>query len=158
MSLWPSHAVPLPEMHVRLAGSGEQVYHLMARLEGARIMEQDDASAVAEFSIVVGRFTFTTQERVWFDRAGQRLIFEQMRSPFFGVRRAREVFALSPLSDDATLLKVTGTLYTDWGLLGWAVTRFLVRPVWARVEARHLRQFQTHCQELFGHGEQPVVG
>lgn len=140
----------LPAQEWALKGQPEDVYALLAQIaEGGRILQRDQSSATVEFRLQIGRFSFTTLEQVTFDDQARQIQFKQLRSPFFSVRTATEMFQLSPAPGGTTTLLVTGALHAQWGLIGWIVTRLLVRRVWALTEARHLKQLADRCEALF---------
>lgn len=143
-----SGPISLSEQRVHVAAEPDRVYQQMTTFgQGPRVVERGDNQVIAEFPITVGRYQVTTRERITLDSAQRRLTFEQLRSPFFTVRTAREVFELSSSPTGGTDLTMRGTLWPQWGGAGWLVTRWLVRPYWDRIEASHLdhlrQQFAT---------------
>lgn len=146
--------IPLTEQRVVLASSPDQIYQSLTRFgPSPRIVERGDSYLIAEFPITVGRYRVTTRERITLDPTHRQLTFEQLRSPFFSVRTAREVFELGPAPNDTTVLTVRGTLWPQLGVFGWLVTRQLVRPYWDRIEARHLAQLSQEVDTVSGQGD-----
>ncbi|HVC33857.1 MAG TPA: hypothetical protein VNL16_10145 [Chloroflexota bacterium] len=138
-----SGPVSLAEQHVHLAPEPDRVYQQMTTFSpGPLIVERGENQVIAEFPITVGRYHVTTRERITMDPNQRRLTFEQLRSPFFSVRTAREVFELSTSPTGGTDLSVHGTLWPQWGIVGGLVTRWLVRPYWDRIEANHLEHLR----------------
>src|SRR5438128_1254660 len=90
------------------------------------------------FPVSVGWLRVTTLERVSLDSDRHRITFEQLRSPFFSVRTATEVFELSTLAGGATLVSLSPRL----GLFGWLVTRYIVRPRWDQIDGNFLRRLR----------------
>jgi hypothetical protein len=88
----------------------------------------------------VGWLRVTTLERVSLDPERHRITFEQLRSPFFSVRTATEVFQLSALTGGATLVSLNGSLSPRLGLFGWLVTRYVVRSRWDAIDGNFLRR------------------
>jgi len=144
-----SSSVALPDQSVLLRGTVEQVFNLLAALDGAVILYRDTTSAAAEFHIPVGRFRFITKERVTFDPEAHRIEFDQLQPPFHGVADAHEVFQLEPVDGGSTRLMVSAVLHSQGGVLGWLLTRWLVGYFWWKVERRHLDRLRERCEVLF---------
>ena len=104
----------------------------------------------AEFPVSVGWFRVTTLERVSLDPDRHRITFEQLRSPFFSVRTATEVFELSSLTGGGTLVRLKGNLSPRLGLFGWLVTRFVVRPHWDEIDGNFLRRLRKRIASAEG--------
>jgi len=143
-----SGPISLSEQHAHLAAEPDRVYQQMTTFDqGPRVVERGENQVIAEFPITVGRYHVTTRERITLDPDERRLTFEQLRSPFFSVRTAREDFELASSPTGGTDLTMRGTLWPQWGAVGWLVTRWMVRPYWDRIEANHLdhlrQQFAT---------------
>lgn len=130
--------IALAETRVVLQAMPDDVYRRLTTQEGPRIIERGDTFFVAEFAGQIGRYHWTTRERVTFDPDRQRITFVQLRRPFFSVRTAIETFDITPGPDHTTVLIVNGTLSPRLGPFGWLVTRWIVRPAWERIEAKHL--------------------
>jgi hypothetical protein len=75
---------------------------------------------------------------VTLDPDRRTVTFEQLRSPFFSVRGATEVFALAPPAAGGTDVTLRGVVWPRLGAFGWLVTRLLVRPRWDGIEAKFL--------------------
>jgi len=134
-----SRPISLGEQRVHLEAEPDRVYQQMTVFgPGPRVVERAENQVIAEFPITVGRYHVTTRERITLEPDQCRLTFDQLRSPFFTVRTAREVFELASSPTGGTDLTMHGTLWPQWGVVGWLVTRWLVRPYWDRVEANHL--------------------
>jgi hypothetical protein len=133
--------VPLTRRRVRVPGPADAVYDRMAAFDdGPRVLERTADHVVAEFPVRAGWYRGTTLERVTLDPSRRRLVFEQLRRPFPGVGGAIETFELTPLWDGATLVSLDGTISPSLGLLGWLVTRWLVRPHWDKIDAAYLER------------------
>lgn len=137
-----SGSIPLAEMCVTLHAMPDDVSRHLTTQAGLRLIERGDNSLVAEFMGQIGRYHWTTRERVTFDSNRRRITFEQLRRPFFSVRTAIETFDITPGPDDTTVLIVNGTLMPRLGPLGWLVTRWIVRPAWERIEGKHLERLR----------------
>lgn len=132
-------AISLTERTVDLAAPPDLVFQQMSAFDqGLNIVERNANQLVVEFPIEVGRYRVTTLERVTLDPERRRLVFEQMRSPFFSIRTATETFQLQDGPGGGATLTVGGLLWPRLGAFGWLVTRWLVRPRWDDIEAKHL--------------------
>jgi hypothetical protein len=133
--------VPLSEQRIRVDADIDDVFqHLVSFDSGPRVIEHDDNQIIAEFPVSVGWLRVTTLERVSLDTDRHRITFDQLRSPFFSVRTATEVFQLSSLTGGATLVSLNGSLSPRLGLFGWLVTRYVVRPRWDEIDGKFLRR------------------
>jgi len=66
------------------------------------------------------------------------LTFEQLRSPFFSVRTATEIFELAPAPGGGMQVTLRGVIWPRLGAVGWLVTRTIVRPHWDRIDSKFL--------------------
>lgn len=106
--------------------------------EGPKVLERTAHQVIAEFTVRFRWFELTTLERVTLDPDKRKVSFEQLRSPFFSVRGAIEVFALAPAAAGGTEVTLSGLVRPRLGAFGWLVTRLVVRPRWDRIDAMFL--------------------
>src|SRR5438876_11350342 len=134
--------VPLTEQRIQLQSAPDDVFQTLSNFDrGPKVLECTAHQLVAEFAVRVGWYELTTLERVSLDPSKQKVTFEQLRSPFFTVRRATEVFALAPAAVGGPEVRLRGVIRPRFGAFGWLVTRFVVRPLWDRIDARFLERF-----------------
>jgi hypothetical protein len=132
-------AIPLTKQRIQLQSAPDDVFQALSNFDrGPKVLERTARQLVAEFPVRVGRYEVTTLERVSLDPAKGLVTFEQLRSPFFSVRGATEVFALAPAAAGGTEVSLRGVIRPRFGAFGWLVTRFVVRPFWDRIDARFL--------------------
>jgi hypothetical protein len=133
--------VPLSEQRIRVDADIDDVFKQLASFDrGPTVIERNGNQIIAEFPVRVGWLRVTTLERVSLDHDRHRITFEQLRSPFFSVRTATEVFQLSSLTGGATLVSLDGSLSPRLGLVGWLVTRYVVRSRWDAIDGNFLRR------------------
>jgi hypothetical protein len=133
--------VALSEQRMRVDADLDDVFQQLASFDhGPTVIERNGNQIIAEFPVTVGWFRVTTLERVSLDSDRHRITFEQLRSPFFSVRTATEVFELSTQTRGATLVSLNGSLSPRLGLFGWLVTRYVVRPRWDEIDRNFLRR------------------
>jgi len=131
-------SIALPEQRIILADVPEAIFRQLSAFDEQRILARGENEIIAEFAGQIGRYRWTTRERVRFDPDRHRITFEQLRPPFFTVRTAVETFDLMPNAEGGTTLIVRGTLTPRLGPFGWLMTRWVVRPCWERIEMKHL--------------------
>jgi hypothetical protein len=136
--------IHLSEREVTVSADPDRVFQQMTSFGegGPRIVERGDNHIVAEFSVRVGFYQATTRERITLDPDHRKITFDQLRSPFFSVRTARETFELRPGPKGDTVITLHGTLWPQLGAFGWLVTRFVVRPRWDRIEETFLERLR----------------
>ena len=138
--------VPLSEQRMRVDAEIDDVFQRLTSFDqGPTVIERNGNEIIAEFPVSVGWLRVTTRERVSLDADRHRITFEQLRSPFFSVRTATEVFELSSLSGGATLVGLNGSLSPRLGLLGWLVTRYVVRPRWDEIDGKVLKRLSERA-------------
>ncbi len=143
--------VPLSEQQIRVDADLDDVFQQLASFDaGPTVIERNDNQVIAEFPVSVGWLRVTTLERVSLDPDRHRITFEQLRSPFFSVRTATEVFELSSLTGGATLVSLKGNLSPRLGLFGWLVTRYVVRPRWDEIDGNFLRRLRQRVVSAGG--------
>jgi len=143
--------VPLSEQRIRVDADLDDVFHQLASFDaGPTVIERNGNQVIAEFPVSVGWLRVTTLERVSLDPDRHRITFEQLRSPFFSVRTATEVFELSSLTGGATLVSLKGNLSPRLGLFGWLVTRYVVRPRWDEIDGNFLRRLRQRVASVEG--------
>ncbi len=143
--------VPLSEQQIRVDADLDDVFQQLASFDaGPTVIERNDNQVIAEFPVSVGWLRVTTLERVSLDPDRHRITFEQLRSPFFSVRTATEVFELSSLTGGATLVSLKGNLSPRLGLFGWLVTRYVVRPRWDEIDGNSLRRLRQRVASAEG--------
>ena len=143
--------VPLSEQQIRVDADLDDVFQQLASFDaGPTVIERNDNQVIAEFPVSVGWLRVTTLERVSLDPDRHRITFEQLRSPFFSVRTATEVFELSSLTGGATLVSLKGNLSPRLGLFGWLVTRYVVRPRWDEIDGNFLRRLRQRVASVEG--------
>jgi len=143
--------VPLSEQQIRVDADLDDVFQQLASFDaGPTVIERNDNQVIAEFPVSVGWLRVTTLERVSLDPDRHRITFEQLRSPFFSVRTATEVFELSSLTGGATLVSLKGNLSPRLGLFGWLVTRYVVRPRWDEIDGNFLRRLRQRVASAEG--------
>jgi hypothetical protein len=143
--------VPLSEQRIRVDADLDDVFQQLASFDaGPTVIERNGNQVIAEFPVSVGWFRVTTLERVSLDPDRHRITFEQLRSPFFSVRTATEVFELSSLTGGATLVSLKGNLSPRLGLFGWLVTRYVVRPRWDEIDGDFLRRLRQRVASAEG--------
>ncbi len=143
--------VPLSEQQIRVDADLDDVFQQLASFDaGPTVIECNDNQVIAEFPVSVGWLRVTTLERVSLDPDRHRITFEQLRSPFFSVRTATEVFELSSLTGGATLVSLKGNLSPRLGLFGWLVTRYVVRPRWDEIDGNSLRRLRQRVASAEG--------
>jgi hypothetical protein len=106
--------------------------------QGPRMVERSGNQIIAEFPIQAGWYRVATLERITLDPNRRQVKFEQLRSPFFSVRTATEVFDLAPRPGGGTSIRLTGVLRPRVGLLGWLLTQRVVRARWDAIDATFL--------------------
>ena len=143
--------VPLSEQQIRVDADLDDVFQQLASFDaGPTVIERNGNQVIAEFPVSVGWLRVTTLERVSLDPDRHRITFEQLRSPFFSVRTATEVFELSSLTGGATLVSLKGNLSPRLGLFGWLVTRYVVRPRWDEIDGNFLRRLRQRVASAEG--------
>jgi hypothetical protein len=131
--------IPLTEQRVQLQAAPDDVFQRLSTFsDGPKVVERTPHHVIAEFPIRLGWYEVTTLERVTLDPDRRKVTFEQLRSPFFSVRGATEVFALAPAAAGGTDVTLRGVVWPRLGAFGWLVTRLLVRPRWDGIEAKFL--------------------
>lgn len=131
--------VPLSEQRVELEAEPDRVFAQPTVFgEGPRIVERSGNEMIAEFPIQMGWYRVTTLERITLDPNRRQVKFEQLRSPFFSVRTATEVFDLAPGPGGGTLLTLHGVLWPRLGLFGRLITQRVVKPRWDAIDAEYL--------------------
>src|SRR5258708_28170416 len=90
--------IHLSKREVTVSADPDRVFQQMTSFGegGPRIVERGDNYVVAEFPVRVGFYQTRTRERITLDSDHRQITFDQLRSPFFSVRTAREPFELQP--------------------------------------------------------------
>ena len=144
-------AILLSEQRMRVDADIDDVFQQLTSFgQGPTVIERNGNEIIAEFPVSVGWLRVTTLERVSLDSDRHRITFEQLRSPFFSVRTATEVFELSSLRGGATLVSLKGNLSPRLGLFGWLVTRYVVRPRWDEIDGNFLRRLRQRVASAEG--------
>jgi hypothetical protein len=137
--------VHLTEQQAELDADPDQVFDQLTSFDqGPRIVQRSANQIIAEFPISVGWYRVTTLERITLDADRRRVTFEQLRSPFFSVQSATEVFELLPRPGGGTVITLRGTLWPRLGLFGWLMTLRVVRPRWDAIDAKALARLREH--------------
>jgi hypothetical protein len=139
-------AIQLTEQRIELGVDADRVFQQLTSFDqGPTIFERSGNHIIAEFPISVGWYHVTTLERVTLDPNRRRVTFEQLRSPFFTVRTATEVFELSAQPGGGSLLTLRGALWPRLGFFGWLITQRVVRPRWDDIDARFLARLRERA-------------
>jgi len=149
--LLPRRPAPIPLSNQRrtVDAALDEVFQQLASFEpGPTILERRGNHLIVEFPIRVGWYRTTSVERVTLDRDGRRITFEQLRSPFFSIRTATEVFELFPQPGGATLVSLQGLLWPRLGFFGWLTTRQLVKPRWDAIDAKVLERLGQRIEPV----------
>lgn len=140
-------AISLTQQRAHLQAAPDDVFRALSTFnDGPKVLERAAHQVIAEFTVRFRWYEVTTLERVSLDPDKRKICFEQLRSPFFSVRRATEVFALAPAAAGGTEVTLRGLLWPRLGAFGWLVTRLVVRPRWDRIDAKFLNSMRQRLE------------
>lgn len=140
-------AVQLTEQQVEVEAEPDQVFQVLTAFdEGPKIVARSAYEIIAEFPVRTGWLRLSTLERITLDPSLRQVTFEQLRSPFFTVRTATEIFALSQKRGGGTTITLNGALWPRLGLFGLLVTQHVVRPRWDKIDAAFLARVRERAQ------------
>lgn len=109
--------------------------------EEALVIAEDDSAVVAGFSGRAGRFSYRTTEAVRF--AADAVRFEHLQGPF---AECEELFTVQR-TEDTTTVEHSGHFRMRYGLVGWVLGVFVVRPTFEQHVADRMLQMQRTLDE-----------
>ncbi len=137
--------IRLAQQRIYVHAAPELVYQYVSSLgPDARVIERGENELVAEFVTRVGRWRVRTLERVGLEPS-ERITYEQLR-PVVSAQGAEEEFIFHRLANGGCELHYRGLLHPRWGPAGWALTRWLLKPLWDSVIRRHMQELKAGAE------------